>query len=77
MFDRGLKTLLVLALKNCESRKKQTTALSMIICLGFPLSVFFLSFIETDELTQPERQKNHVSFLWIWCNCVKLAEPVL
>ena len=77
MFDRGLKTLLVLALKNCESRKKQTTALSMIICLGFPLAVFFLSFIETDELTQPERQKIHVSFLWIWCNCVKLAEPVL
>ena len=50
--------LLILPLKNCESRKKQTTALSMIICLGLPLISFFVSFMETNDLRRPEEKKN-------------------
>ena len=46
--------LLILPLKNCESRKKQTTALSMIICLGFPL---FFSFIYADWWFKKTRRK--------------------
>ena len=49
--------LLILPLKNCESRKKQTTALSMIICLGLPLISFFVSFMETNDLRRPEEKK--------------------
>ena len=52
--------LLILPLKNCESRKNQTTALSMITCLGFPQSVF--SFIYGDWWFKKTRRKKNFMF---------------